>query len=41
MSEKLTFEGADLDTITINGQEWLRGGQIGYPLGLANPVVMG
>ena len=38
MSEKLTFEGADLDTITINGQEWLRGAQIGYPLELVNPV---
>lgn len=38
MSEKLTFQGVTLDTIAINGQDWVNGGQIGHALQLADPT---
>ena len=38
MSDALTFEGVTLDTITINGQDWIRGPQIGAALELVNPA---
>lgn len=38
MSEKLAFQGVTLDTIAINGQDWVNGGQIGHALQLADPA---
>ena len=37
MREKLTFEGVTLHTITINGQDWVNGNQIGSCLELSFP----
>ena len=38
MSDALTFEGVTLEKIKINGQEWLRGHQIGGALDLVRPA---